>query len=380
MPQDALPAPAQRAPRLEYLDGLRGFAAAMVVFHHLPTFVAVPLIVSQIVAPNPWVAIFITLSGFCLYLPAAGRAGVEMPRPFLEFMFRRGRRILPAWYASLGLCLLVGGVLRHLDSPNARGFLPIGAWDIPAHLLLLHSMTRFSGSINGPGYTLGTEWQLYIWMIVLLAIAARAGWAALIAVAVLASLPIPGLPFGILHHLFSPMFGVPFVVGMAAARLTRRPASRPGRELPFLALCCGSAIVAFFLLDPLNHNYACWAAALATGSACVFMARRPASIPARVLSSRAGQALGGFSYSLYLTHFPLLALAAAFAQSLPASLALSRVFLPALPLIFAFAYLFSLVFERPFLNTKPAPRATWPPQVPASQREAAVEKAAAETW
>src|ERR671932_1930004 len=86
-----------RAPRLEFLDGIRGFAAAMVVVHHLSAFTAVPALVAALSLGNPWVAIFITLSGFCLYLPSARRERAQMPRPFWEFMNRRARRIVTAW-------------------------------------------------------------------------------------------------------------------------------------------------------------------------------------------------------------------------------------------------------------------------------------------
>ena len=92
------------------------------------------------------------------------------------------------------------------------------------------------------------------------------------------------------------------------------------------------------------------------------MARRPdlPACPPAVFTGR--QTLGGFSYSLYLTHFPLLALAAYFAAALavPPQTAWPIVFLPALVLIFGFAYLFSLVFERPFLNSRPSPQSAPP--------------------
>ena len=361
-----------KTPHLQFLDGIRGVAASMVVVHHLPVFVAVPAFLGLIAAPNPWVAIFITLSGFCLYLPAAGRRQVEMPRPFWEFMRRRARRIVPAWYASLVLCVLIGGFFTVVNSPYAGIFVPANLADILVHLSLTHSMTIYSGHINGPGYTLGTEFQLYVLMIGLIFVAARAGWPTLLAGTVLLCW-VPGVAGKVVHHLYSTTFGLPFVIGMIAARLSRRPpallANHSGIErllLVGLGLLGVAAFSVLFRADTVInpdqqewhflYDYSSWAAALATGCACIWMARHPHCLAARLLSSRGAKALGSYSYSLYLTHLPLLALAAYLASTLTlsASAAFWVVFLPALAIIFGFAYLFSLFFERPFLNSKPS--------------------------
>lgn len=364
-PQAARAAHAPAA-RLEFLDGLRGFAALMVVIHHLPTFVAAPAWVSALTLGNPWVTIFITLSGFCLYLPAAARPGVEMPRPFWDFMRRRAKRIVAPWYASLALCTLVGLWLRHVGYVHASGFVPENGWDVLTHLTLTHSLTRYSGTINGPGYTLGFEWQLYILMIGLIWIVRRAGWAPLLCVvAALSAAPIPGEAGVFLRKLLAPPFALPFVLGMLGARLARRPlrlallqTARGQAAEPWLfALIALGGVAGYLVINPSNHDLACWFAGIATAAGCVFMARRPRSLAARLFGSAPGRALGAFSYSLYLTHFALLAVTAALAGAGPDGRAPAeafwRVFVPALPLYLLFAWGFFLVFERPFLNAAP---------------------------
>ena len=355
------------ADRLEFVDGIRGVAAALVVVHHLPTFVAAPAFVAAMSLGNPWVAIFITLSGFCLYLPAAKRERVEMPRPFGEFMSRRARRIVPPWYASLVFCTLIGLGLRTVHYRFADAFVPQNVWDVLTHLTLTHSLTRYSGSINGPGYTLGTEWQLYLMMFGFVWLARRFGWLPLIGtVALLTAFPFPGVAGNLLQKVLNPTFTVPFLLGMAGARLARRPFLFAGRLSPaaepaLFALIALLSLAGYLVVNPHNHEIACWLAGLATAAGCVFMARRPRSRVARAFGSRAGRTLGSFSYSLYLTHLPLLALIAAFSGAdavngaAPAGAFYTR-FVPALPLVFGFAYGFYLLFERPFLNAAPKAR------------------------
>lgn len=346
------------APRLPFLDGVRGFAAALVVVNHLPAFFPTPDWVARVGMGNPWVAIFITLSGLCLYLPSAGRDGVEMPRPFWDFMRRRARRIVPAWYASLALCVAVGAFFHAVHYHQRFPFLPRNGADVLTHLALLHSATAYSGSINGPGYTLGTEWQLYILMIVLLGVARRFGWAALLlGLAVLAA-PFPGVAGKLIGKVVSPTFTVPFILGLLAARAIRRPPrlwERLGRFAPgVLTALVAASMALYVVINPHSHNVACWMAALATALGCVLMAARPLSLGARLFGSRVGRTLGDFSYSLYLTHFPLLALASYFALAwaVPSDRQFLVIVLPCLPIIFGFAFLFHLVFERPFLNSR----------------------------
>ena len=74
-----------------------------------------------------------------------------------------------------------------------------------------------------------------------------------------------------------------------------------------------------------------------------------------ILRSKGAVALGAFSYSLYLIHYPLLELASlgyrAFALSPGWQIALS--FGVCVPAITGLAYLFHVAFERPFMPGQP---------------------------
>jgi peptidoglycan/LPS O-acetylase OafA/YrhL len=340
-----------------FLDGLRGAAATMVVVNHLPAFFSLPVLVSQLGFGNPWVAIFIALSGFCLYLPSSGRENLEMPRPFYEFMQRRVRRIMPAWYASLFLCIMIGILFRYRGYTSPYAFLPKDVFDVLTHVTLTHSMSLYSGSINGPGYTLGTEWQLYLLMAPFLLIARRIGWAGLLVlVGLTAFIPYPLLA-KIITKIISPTFTVPFILGMIGSRaLSRNPVETKDclwqRRVALALILTG--IGGYATLASRNHDIACWFIGVATAAACFYMAASPQALGTLFFSSRPLHWLGCCSYSLYLTHFALLALL----QYVAVTIGLHNqntaclVLIPGLPLVFGFAYVFYCGFERPFLYSK----------------------------
>jgi peptidoglycan/LPS O-acetylase OafA/YrhL len=94
----------------------------------------------------------------------------------------------------------------------------------------------------------------------------------------------------------------------------------------------------------LGPAVACLLAALATG--------RPAPLM-RLLDARPIRNLGASSYSLYLTHAPIVVVvyekivAGRVAQGVPAFVVTLAI---ALPMTIVFARLFSSVFEKPFLH------------------------------
>lgn len=92
----------------------------------------------------------------------------------------------------------------------------------------------------------------------------------------------------------------------------------------------------------------------------------------RLLEARWSVELGAFSYSLYLTHYPLLAWADAILRSwgCGSDARLALLLLVASPLCLLAAYLFHLVFERPFLaeSARREKRVGLPPLRPQSLR------------
>jgi peptidoglycan/LPS O-acetylase OafA/YrhL len=89
----------------------------------------------------------------------------------------------------------------------------------------------------------------------------------------------------------------------------------------------------------------------------------------RVLERAPLVSLGRFSYSLYLLHAPLLALFFVIARKLGLGLTSIQFFIlvVGLPVTVMASYVFYLVFERPFVNARPAPAPDWDVVLPGAK-------------
>lgn len=365
--------------RLAYLDGLRAVAAVYVVLFHA---------VLGFVRPSgdgPWrvfrrafafgheaVAIFIVLSGYCLMLPVVQkdpeRLTVDVPR----FIRRRALRILPPYLVALLGSLALLALVPELRARTGT------IWDdtlpglevapVVSHLLLVHNwFPSVSVQINGPLWSVATEWQIYFFFpLVLLPAWRRAGaLAALASALVLGYLPLWLAPAAASAAI--PWYLVLFTFGMAAALLELAPSARAMRDaVPWGSVaafgCAGCAVFGlvgarvWFRYQPLTDVLV----GLATASLLVYLTRRslrssgPRGVLLGVLESAPVVLVGRFSYSLYLTHLPLLALCFTGLGSLglgPVAFAVSLVGLGVLGSLL-FAYAFHLAFERPFLTRR----------------------------
>jgi peptidoglycan/LPS O-acetylase OafA/YrhL len=113
------------------------------------------------------VAVFIVLSGYCLMLPVVRRGGDRLPRSVGNFIARRAFRILPPYYATIVLSLVLIATVPVL-SRGGSGTI----WDdslpglalapILAHAFVLHNwFPEWAFQINGPLWSVATEWQIY---------------------------------------------------------------------------------------------------------------------------------------------------------------------------------------------------------------------------
>lgn len=388
------PSPPPRL-RLDYLDGLRGLAALYVVMHHayygLTVEAALPPLAAWLTywlfLGRSAVDIFIVLSGYCLMLPVVRSGAGRLPSGAADFFKRRARRILPPYYAALGVTLLLIAVVPPLRAPVAPGVL----WNeaLPAftpgavisHLLLVHNFDpRWHSKIDYPMWSVATEWQIYfLFPLLLLPVWRRSGPAA----AVGAAFVVGVTPLFLFFDRFSgvsPHFLGLFALGMAAADLNF-PSQRGGAgwqdRLPWGALATAFGL----LLCGISLRHAAWPLFVAVkdtlvgaATACLlvyctrFLTRRHAAsgdlsseqlaatgsrpIVLRLLESRGAVSLGTFSYSLYLIHAPVLAVCQAALR--PLRLApvwgLTLMLAGGVPLALLCSYLFHLAFERPFLS------------------------------
>ncbi len=375
--------------RLDYLDGLRGLAALYVVMHHayygLTAEQTLPPLAAKLTywlyLGHSAVDIFIVLSGYCLMLPVV-RAG-RLSGGTGEFVRRRARRILPPYFAALGLSLLAIALLpalRDLSHPSALWNVSLPAFTpgvIISHLLLVQNfIPDWHSKIDYPMWSVATEWQIYfLFPLVLLPIWKRAGSAAAVTIAFVIGLVPLFLFFGRFSGV-SPQFLGLFALGMAAADLnfSQKPSCFRFRErLPWGGLSAG--LLAVLILVSVKHSS--WPEAVAfkdilvgAATACLLVActraltrrhetatnQRPerghASFALRLMESRPAVWLGTFSYSLYLVHAPVLALcqAALRPQHLSPTLGLGVMLAAGVPLCLLVSYGFHLAFEKPFLS------------------------------
>ncbi|MBE3558567.1 MAG: acyltransferase [Ktedonobacteraceae bacterium] len=159
--------PAKQHGTIAALDGVRAIACLVVVSVHISMITTQdislwspqafpPLFTALAFMGDTGVTLFFVLSGFLLFLPYA-RALLfdERHWPAMRrFYLRRALRILPAYYVSL--CLLV-----LLYRPEYLSLDHLRQWFFFLTLFMDSSSTTFK-QISGPFWTLAVEWQFYL--------------------------------------------------------------------------------------------------------------------------------------------------------------------------------------------------------------------------
>jgi len=373
--------------RLEYLDGLRAVAALYVVlFHAGDCFLDAERqlygfarnVQRGLSFGHDAVAVFIVLSGYCLMLPVAraGESEGRLVRGVPDYIARRAWRILPPYFAALFGSLLLIALLPVLQTPTktiwADSFPAFELGAIASHLLLVHNLfPAWIHTINGPLWSVATEWQIYFFFpFFLLPIWRRWGAGATVLAAFALGGGLTFIAPAAAASAASWYLGL-FGLGMCAAGIefAARPAERWLRErVPWryvalsmlAAVGCGVTVLIKYWFRFMPYSDALVGAA--TASALLYLtphALRPAQrkpLLLRILESGPLVALGRFSYSLYLTHLPIVALCYFALHRLDLSpnaemLSLTLLSLPASLLV---SYAFFWVFERRFVGAPPA--------------------------
>jgi peptidoglycan/LPS O-acetylase OafA/YrhL len=363
--------------RLEFLDGLRGLASLYVVLFHacyelLKASMSLPgrAVARSLVYGHFAVDVFIVLSGFCLMMPVVRAGTGRLPSGFKEYLRRRARRILPPYYVAFALSVaLAAGSVFVLHVGDRAQF---GAWPVLSHLLLIHNFDfGWACAINGPLWSVATEWHIYFLFPLLLLPVWRA-WGNIPVVLVglgLGLAPFYLLPDGRNFWWAYPWFAGLFAMGMAAAATALHPARREapaahrfGSWQGALALFVVFAAVDFadivgrnlWILDTLAGI---WASSLILYCSRLSTLRASGDVSTTsrmlgMLESTACRKLGAMSYSLYLIHYPLVRASYRLFQKKIHSpeLLMAAQLLLAVPVIVGLAYLFHLAFERRFMN------------------------------
>ncbi len=146
------------------LDGVRAIACLTVVAYHISlasrdlhlwSLSDNPFVSSVLLAGGAGVTLFFVLSGLLLFLPYAKALLSDQPWPGTRlFYLRRALRILPGYYFSLFLLVLLTQP-QYLEPPRWKDFLLFP-------LLLMDSSPSTFRQLNGPYWTLAIEWQFYL--------------------------------------------------------------------------------------------------------------------------------------------------------------------------------------------------------------------------
>jgi peptidoglycan/LPS O-acetylase OafA/YrhL len=350
---------APRDRRLHGLDGIRGIAALFVVLHHcwLLSFPGYPS------NTGPWwlgwliyghfaVVVFIVLSGFSLAI-APARSKWQL-RSVGDFARRRAWRILPPYWAALAFSLAVAWwVVAQPGTPEPT------AKSVVVHGFLVQDVFG-SPSPNGAFWSIAIEAQLYLLFPLLLFVRRRWGvillLASMTAIVVATAATAPHESHVDMLMRLSPQFAALFTAGILAAGIL--VASDRTRALPlhWLALVAVAPVVLivatrgsvwtvgnFVWVDlALGPATALLLAAVAVGRPRPFV---------RVLETRPLQRLGACSYSLYLTHSPIVVLVNHGVRRLDVGAGMPTFVLTlaiAVPLAVVFAVSFASLFEIPF--------------------------------
>ena len=377
--ESAAPATPRTAPaRLGYVDSLRALAALYVVASHsmleiwpkvLPSGMAGAL-ARPLFYGHQAVSVFIVLSGFSLMLPVA-RNGNRLPSGAWGFYWRRARRILPPYYLAMGLSLLLIWLfIGHKTGSIWDATLPVTGQAVMEHLLLIQDFsTTNPATINFVFWSIAMECQIYLLFPALVALWRRYPplftmplVAALSLVLMFALVPtwIGHVP-GYAAVAFAPQYIGLFAMGMFAASVytaqsPRWERLRAGYLWDAVALACFALLVwaipgeHIYILDPLTG--------LMTVGLLLAASRLGRFNPIRAaLEWRPLAWIGGFAYSVYLIHAPLIQLIWQYGLH-PLGLSDQPAFFALLliggPLIVAASRLFWYGCERPFLNTRPS--------------------------
>ena len=366
--------------RRPYVDGIRGAAALYVVLYHAWAQVAMrtgapPLsgMVRTATEGLAWgqlaVDVFIVLSGYCLMLPVVERG--KLSGGLTGYFQRRAGRILPPYFAALvfgSVVLLVPGMgqIRGVTWDQAVPPTLWMAWG--QHALMLHNLrSHWMYLINPPLWTVATESQIYVlFPLLLLPLWCRVG--PVIAIPCAFALGIMPSHLGWAPTQASHWFFGLFALGMLAAQLGHR-SEASSRLAGWVAAISAGIVVIGLRLRPewlIAHLYVLDAiAGFSAAALLVHCARTPATESSRALKLVELPWLtrvGDFSYSLYLIHFPVLALLHLYLLRLPLSPAatLAVMLSGGSALSLGCAWLFYQVCEKRFLP-RPAGSGDQPP-------------------
>jgi len=371
------PATASAAPKMVVtqpgrvvgMDGIRGLAALFVVLNHIferawPGYPAnpAPFWAAWLTYGRGAVAMFIALSGFSLGLGPA-RSGWRF-KSIKTYAHRRAWRILPPYWAALGFSLVMTWYVLAQPGwpgPNGKSVAVYGLLVQDAFSQGHHAGFWAAGSPNRAFWSIAIEAQLYLLLPALLLLVRRVSARAMVGLvaAIVVTIGVLGPHVPLMNSAlvkFTPDLAVLFAVGLLASGIVT--AGERTRSRPWAGYALAATVPAIVLMvvkgstwSSLNLFWLDLAWAPAIGCFLAAVATSHPRTVVRFLDSRLPRSLGSCSYSLYLTHMPIVIavsyglILSRVATGTPTFFVLAAILLP---LTVCFARLFASVFEIPF--------------------------------
>src|SRR5258705_470342 len=342
------------------LEGFGGLPAFSAVPHHLferawrgcPADHA-PFWAAWMIYGRFAVVMFIALSGFSLGIGPA-RSGWRF-KSIATYAHRRAWRILPPYWAALGFSLVMTWYV--LAQPGWA--LPNGKSVVVYGLLVQDAFSL--GSPNRAFWSIAIETQLYVLLPGLLLLVRRGSARAMVGLvaAIVVTIGLLGPHVPLMDSAlgkFPPDPAMLFAVGLLAAGIVTAGEHTRSRPWAGYALAATVPVIALMVVkgatwSNLNLFWLdlAWAPVVGCFLAAIGTSRPRPVI--RFLDGRLPRSLGACSYSLYLTHMPIV-IAVSYGLVLgrvttgtPTFFVLAAILLP---VTVCFARLFAAVFELPF--------------------------------
>ncbi len=299
------------------------------------------------------VAAFIVLSGFCLQISLFNGGDGRVAKPG-RFFIRRAERILPAYWASLGLSLAVTvGLAANLPGMPFEIYRPVTWASLVGHVLLVHNWSVDSMyKINGVLWSIALEAQLYLTLPFIVAGVYRWGRERLLEITLAISAATLLAPNAAkLYGWFLALFALGIILAHASYRPSLQQGAKPKVGLTASGIAFLATLALVYVNAPIYLSDLTMGGAV--GTLCYGLTTSPRGLLHKVFEAKALVWAGAFSYSLYLIHHPLLQIAFAFRPSWAISpVAIAGYLIATVPLVILGSLLFAILFEAPFVRNR----------------------------
>lgn len=357
---------------INHLDGMRALAAIFVMFNHGFRF-PWPNLPSLGVEQHPegillpflsWmryghfaVTFFIAISGYCLALNFS-KQKLTVKNTF-KFYAQRSWRILPTYYAALFVSLvLIFLLIGEKTGDQWDACLPVTWQGILSRILMVQDIFIVQ-QINNPFWSVATEWRIYFFAPLFLFLIQKFGSIKSLVGIVF----VCGIIFfcGVRHItvLYLAIFSMGFVTGSYRGNIPLwiYPCARFFWILTTFLIFSLTVLCEYSMLYSKLYPFDF---VIGVASCCLFLDySRPDYTPPfkKFLEKKFLVWIGGFSYSIYLMHFPLQSIVWRYIIA-PVDLPLEwRFFLfvgIGFPMVIGLSWLFYLKFERPIVRNRPS--------------------------